>query len=422
VLLSMAPLTEVWRIRLANAIRVDAARTGTARQQLRTVLITGQVAMSVVLVIGASLLVRTFQNVQSLDPGFNDSGIQSFRLAVRAPSRERALVFSRELQAALSALPGVIGAASISHAPYDHVPNWGGPYLAEKGADPTTAPQADYRSLSPGALELLGIRLVEGRSFTESDDPTSHPVVIVDNRLAARAWPGQSALGRRVGVDVFVTGTADIEATVVGVVEHVRHRNPVVEVREQMYFPQRQAMRNPAVWIVKSTAEAGIVMPAIREALNKLDPSLPIYDVRPLAAYSEGANATRQFTMQLAVLFALVALALASVGIYGVIAYSVATRHREFGVRRALGAQNAQVLALIAREGGRLLLTGLAGGVVMAALVGWTMRGLLFGVSPWDPATYASAIPVLIAAGVMACLLPARKAVAASPVEALRSE
>ena len=428
VLLSAAPLTEVWRVRLANAIRIDAARTGgSTRQSLRSALIAGQVAMSVVLVIGALLLVRTFQNVQSLDPGFNDRAIQSFRLAVRAPSRERAaaeraLAFSRELQSALSSLPGVVGAAAISHAPYDHVPNWGGPYLPEKGADPSTAKQADYRSLSPGALELLGIRLVEGRSFTEQDDLTSQPVVIVDTRLAARTWPGQSALGRHLGVDTFVTGKAEVGATVIGVVEHVRHRDPILEVREQIYFPQRQAMRNPSVWIVKAAADPGALMPAIRETLKKLDPTLPIYDVRPLAAYAEGANATRQFTMQLSVLFALVALALASVGIYGVMAYSVATRHREFGVRRALGAHNRQVLALVARDGGRLLARGLAGGVAAAALVAWLMRGLLFGVSPWDPATYASAIPVLIVAGLVACLLPARRAMAANPVEALRAE
>ena len=423
VLLSVAPLTEVWRVRLANAFRVDAARTGnTTGRSLRAVLIAGQVAMSVVLVIGALLLVRTFQNVQSLDPGFDDNGIQSFRLAVRAPSRERALAFSRQLQGALAALPGVIGAASISHAPYDHVPNWGGPYLPEKGADPSTAAQADYRSLSPGALELLGIRLVEGRSFTEQDDPTSQPVVIVDTRLAARTWPGQSAIGRHLGVDTFVTGKAEIAATVVGVVEHVRHRNPVVEVREQIYFPQRQAIRNPAVWIVKSATDPSALMPAIRETLRKLDPALPIYDVRPLAAYAHGANATRQFTMQLSVLFAFLALALAAVGIYGVIAYSVETRHREFGVRRALGARDRQVLALVARDGARLLGRGLVGGIAATALVAWLMRGLLFGVSPWDPVTYLSAIPVLMGAGLVACLLPARRAVAANPVEALRSE
>jgi ABC-type antimicrobial peptide transport system permease subunit len=247
-------------------------------------------------------------------------------------------------------------------------------------------------------------------------------VVIVDTRLAARTWPGQSAIGRDLGVDTFVTGKAEIRATVVGVVEHVRHRNPIVEVREQIYFPQRQAMRNPAVWIVKSASDPAALMPAIRETLKKLDPTQPIYDVRPLAAYAENANATRQFTMQLSVLFALVALALASVGIYGVIAYSTATRYREFGVRRALGAHDRQVLILVAREGARLLGRGLAGGLAAAALVAWLMRGLLFGVSPWDPATYASAFAVLIVAGMAACLLPARRAVAANPVDALRAE
>jgi predicted permease len=422
VLLSIAPLTEVWRVRLSNAIRIDGARTGVTGQRLRSGLIAGQVAMSAVLVIGALLLGRTFQNARALDPGFSDEGVQSFRLALRAASRERALAFSRQLQSALSSLPNVTGAAAISHAPYDHVPNWGGPYLPEKGADPSTARQADYRSLSPGALELLGIRLVEGRSFTEADDLTSHPVVIVDARLAARTWPGQSAVGRRLGVDTFVSGKAEVEATVVGVVEHVRHRDPIVEVREQIYFPQRQAMRNPAVWIVKSAGDPAALMPAIREALRALDPALPIYDVRPLAAYSEAANATRQFTMRLSVLFALVALALASVGIYGVIAYSVATRHREFGVRRALGAQSTQVLALVARDGARLLLRGLGAGVLGAALIAWMMRGLLFGVSPWDPVTYASAIAALMAAGLIACLLPARRAVAANPIESLRAE
>ncbi|HJU43135.1 MAG TPA: ABC transporter permease [Vicinamibacterales bacterium] len=423
ILLSVAPLTEVWRVRLANAIRIDASRTGAPTgTALRTALIAGQVGMSVVLVIGALLLVRTFQNVQSLDPGFIDDQIQSFRLAVRAPSVQRAVAFARELQSALSSLPNVSGVSAISHAPYDHVPNWGGPYLPEKGANPSTARQADYRSLAPGALELLGIRLVEGRSFTEADDITSRPVVIVDRSLASRTWPGQSAIGRRLGVDTFVNGKADIEATVVGVVEHVRHRNPIVEVREQIYFPQRQAIRNPAVWIVKSSGDAAAVMPAVRAALNKLDPSLPIYDVRPLSAYSDGANATRLFTMRLSLLFAIVALVLASVGIYGVIAYSVATRYREFGVRRALGAQSTQVLALVARDGARLLGRGVVGGIVATAVVAWLMRGLLFGVSPWDITTYATAIPVLIVAGLTACLLPARRAIAANPIEALRAE
>src|SRR5688572_7743316 len=422
IFLSIAPLSEMWRVRLAQAIRIDAARSGGSGHTLRTVLIGGQIAMSVILVIGALLLVRTFINVQAIDPGFDATGIQSFRIAVRAPSRERGVAFHRELQSRLSSLPGVIGAASISHAPYDHVPNWGGPYLEQAGGDVSTAPQADYRSLSPGALELLGVRLIDGRSFTEDDDQNARPVVIVDTRLAERMWPGQSAIGRRLGVDTFVTGKPEIRATVVGVVQHVRHRSPVEEVRDQVYFPQRQVLRNPCVYIVKTAGDAGSMVPAIRETLKALDASLPIYDVRPLSIYAEAANATRAFTMRLAVLFAIVAILLASVGIYGVIAYSVALRHREFGVRRALGAQTAQVLALVARDGGTLLTCGVLAGVAGAALAGWFIRGLLYGVSPWDVVTYAMAVPLLMLAGLIACLLPARRAVRANPVDALRAE
>src|SRR5688572_7508311 len=208
--------------------------------------------MSVVLVVGASLLVRTFLNVQAINPGFSAEGIQSFRIAVRAQNRERALAFHRQLQERLELSPSVAAAASISHAPYDHVPNWGGPYASAPGLDPSTLPQADYRSLSPGALELLGVTLTEGRSFTDDDDPSAPLVAIVDTRVARRAWPGESPIGKRLGVDVFVTGKPDNWATVVGVVEHVRHRNPVAEVRDQIYFSQRQALRNPAVYIVKS--------------------------------------------------------------------------------------------------------------------------------------------------------------------------
>lgn len=421
VLLSIAPLSEVWRVRLAQAIRIGAAPTG-AGHTLRRALIGGQIAMSVVLVIGALLLVRSFMNVLAIDSGFDASGVQSFRVMVRAPNRERATAFHRELQARLSSLPGVIGAASISHAPYDHVPNWGGPYLAQEGAEVSTAPQADYRSLAPGALELLRLRLVDGRSFTEDDDETARPVVIVDTRLAARAWPGQSPIGRSLGVDTFVTGRPEIRATVVGVVEHVRHRSPVEEVRDQVYFPQRQVLRNPSVYIVKTAGDPGSVMPAIRDTVKTLDASLPIYDVRPLSRYVETANATRAFTMRLAVLFAIVAILLASVGIYGVVAYAVALRHREFGVRRALGAQTVQVLGLVARDGGRLLSRGILAGVAGAALAGWFIRGLLYAVSPWDPLVYASAVPVLMLAGLIACLLPARRAVRANPVDALRAE
>ena len=423
VLLSLAPLTELLRVKLAAALRLDAARAGSSPgHRLRTWLITAQLALSVVLVVAALLLVRTVINIQRADLGFDASGIQSFRLAVRPAGPQAAVAFARRLQSELAALPGVIAAGSLSHAPYDHVPNWGGPYLAEAGADASTAPQADYRTLSPGALELLQIRLLDGRSFSEADDIASAPVVIVDQRLAARTWPGASAVGKRLLLDPFVAGTPSVAATVVGVVAHVRHRSPVEEVREQVYFPQRQVARNPSVYVVKTAGDPSALMPFVREAITRLDPVLPIYDVRALDVYVNDARATRAFIMRLAVIFAVMALILAAVGVYGVIAYSVALRHREFGVRRALGAEGRVIVELVARDGAALVAKGLVAGLGIAAVATWWMRSLLYGLSPWDMVTFASAIPALLFVGAGACVAPALRAMKISPIESLRVE
>ena len=423
VILSIAPLSEVVRLKLATAVRFDAARAGSsASQRVRAMLIAGQVAMSVVLVVAALMLVRSFLNVQSADLGFDVRGVQSFRVAARTPNPEVAVAFGRRMQDALSALPGVVAAGSLSHAPYDHGPNWGGAYLSDAGRDPSTAPQADYRTLSPGALELMGIELVEGRSFTEDDDITTGFVVIVDTRLAKRAWPGQSAVGKRLIVDPFVSGQPHIAATVIGVVNHVRHRSPVEEVRDQVYFSQRQALRNPSVYVVKTAGETSAIVPAIREAIKSIDPTLPIYDVRPLAVYVDDARATRAFTMQLAVIFAIVSLSLAAVGIYGVIAYSVALRHREFGVRQALGATSRAIVLLVFRDGARLLGTGLVAGFLVATLATSLMRSLLYGVNPLDPITFMTAVPVLMLTGLVALVTPVRRALRVAPGESLRAE
>jgi hypothetical protein len=268
----------------------------------------------------------------------------------------------------------------------------------------------------------MGIRLIEGRSFTEDDDLSAELVVLVEARLAARAWPGQSPLGRALGVDAFVTGKPDMKATVIGTVAHVRHRSPVEDVRDQVYFSQRQVLRNPSVYLVKTSSDPASIARSVRDAVRRVAPAMPIYDARPLSAYVDEARATRAFTMQLAVLFALVALVLAAVGIYGVVAYTVATRQREFGVRRALGAQAGQVMTLVARDAALLVTKGVAAGLVIAIAGAWFMRGLLFGVAPWDPATYATAIPVLVLTGAAACLIPARRAIASNPVDALRAD
>ncbi len=425
VALAAAPASEALRVGVARALQHDGRRAGSGRRRLRAALTVAQIALSVVLVLGALLLIRTVQRIQQVAPGFKSEGVLSFRVALpgsRYPNQDAFNAFSRRLQEALAAMPGATAAAAVSHAPYNHVPNWGGPFVATEGADASTAPQADYRAVAPGLMELLGVTLVEGRTFTESDDHHAAPVTIVDERLARRMWPGESAVGRRLATDPTVAGTPSTWTTVVGVVRHVRHRTPTEEVRDQVYFPSRQVVRNPSVYMIKASVDPATLVGPLHEAIRALDPALPIYDVRPLDAYVNEARALRRFTAVLAALFGMAALTLACVGIYGVVAYSVTERHREFGVRLALGARRSQVLGLVMREGAALALAGVAIGLVGAAAAAWLLRSQLYGVPPWDPVSLTATLPILATAAIAACLVPALRAVQTDPAEALRGD
>jgi len=271
-------------------------------------------------------------------------------------------------------------------------------------------------------MEMLGVRLIDGRTFTESDDHHAAPVAIVDERLAARAWPGESAVGRRLGVDPTVTGTPSTWVTVVGVVRHVRHRSPTEEVRDQVYFPERQVPRNPFVVVVKASGDPSLLTTPVREAVKRLDAALPIYDVRPLEAYLDEARAIRGFTAMLAGVFAAAALLLASVGVYGVIAYSVSMRRREFGVRLALGARTGHIMARVFRETTALAVAGVSTGLVAAVSGAWWLRSQLYGVSPWDPLTLIATALVLASVAAVASMLPARRATQVDPAAVLRSD
>jgi putative ABC transport system permease protein len=319
-------------------------------------------------------------------------------------------------------LPGVTAVAAVSHLPFDHIPNWGGPYLSSPGADESTAPMADYRAVTPGFFAAVGAHVVAGRNFEESDDTTGQPVVIVDERLARLAWPNESAIGKRLAVDPQSSGHPATRVTVVGVVRHLRHRSLTTEVREQVYFPQRQINRNPAAYVVRASTDPAALAGPIRAILARLDPALPISEVRPLAEYLTAARGAQRFTMILAGAFAAVALLLACVGLYGVVAYSVAQRRKEFGVRLALGALPRQVRALVLREGAGVAAVGLVLGIPAAWLAARLLRSQLFGVTPRDATSYAIAVGVLGLAAMLASWFAARRATAASPLEVLRAD
>ncbi|MGH9143421.1 MAG: FtsX-like permease family protein, partial [Vicinamibacterales bacterium] len=397
----------------------------------RSALVVLQIALSVVLLVSAALMMRSFVALQRVDPGFRSDRLLSFRIAVpiatpgptnRNRSRELFNEFARRLQVELAALPGVTGVGAVSHLPYDNLPNWGGPYITKPGEDDSVAPMADNRAVTPGFFEAVGARLVEGRFFTSDDDLRAQPVVVVDDQLARRAWPGESAIGKRIASDPGSTGHAVYWATVVGVVHHLRHRSLIEDLGDQVYFAERQVTRNPMAYVVRTSGDAAALAAAARQVVSKLDPTLPVYDLRLLDDYVVGARAAQRFTTILAAAFAAVALILAAVGVYGVIAYTMTRRRYEFGVRLALGAQPTQVTALVLREGARLAGAGLAFGLVSAALVARLLQSQLFGISPRDAVSYAAAAAAIGAAAVAACWIPARRASAISPLEAIRTE
>lgn len=425
LLCALSPLAEIWRTDLTTMLAQDGRTThGSSRSQLRVGLVIVQLAFSVVLLVSASLLVRTFINLQRVDVGFRSDGLLTFRLALsgdRYDGPDTANAFARTLESELLELPGVTAAGAISHLPYDDLPNWGGPYLADRGSDESQAAHADHRAVTPGLLQAMGARLIEGRFFTESDDPHHDPVVIVDDVLAARAWLGRSAIGQSLGVDPWSSGQPTVWVKVVGVVRHLRLRSLVEPLSEQVYFPQRQILRNPMAYVVRTSDRSALAQP-IREVVSRLDRQLPIYDVRPLNQYVAAAQSTRRFTMVLVSGFASAAVALACIGVYGVIAYSVTRRRREFGVRMALGARPDQIVRAVLREGTFLTLIGLAVGLVAATVAAHLLRTQLFGVAPDDRASYAAAALLLVPFAIAACWIPARRALAASPLEVLRAE
>jgi putative ABC transport system permease protein len=427
VLLSLAPLSQMARTNLVQSLQ-HGGRTVTGggfQRQLRAALVVVQIALGVVLLVSAGLLVRTFVNLQRIEPGFSTDGVLTFRVALpgsRYRTQDTIDAFSRELQAKVRALPGVSSVGAISHLPFDNLPNWSTTYLTEAGGDESKAPRADSRAVSPGFFETVGATLVEGRWFTEEDDQHGEAVAIVDRSLAEKTWPRSSALGRLLATDPRVTGKPTVWVKIVGVVGHLRHLTLLADVREQIYFPVRQANRNPMAYAVRTTADpAGLATP-IRAVVADLDPELPVYDVRPLESYVTSARETQQFTMQLAALFAVLALVLATIGVYGVVAYSASRRRPEFAVRLALGAKPGALVRLVLADGIRLTAVGLVLGAGAALATSSLIDPQLFGVTGRDPVSYAIALPVLGLVALLASAAPAWRATMVDPVEGLRAE
>jgi predicted permease len=394
------------------------ARTGASRRtvRLRNVLVVAEFALASALLIGAGLLARSFIRVQHAPAGFEARGVVTALVAlpeVRYPKGEQAAQFFQRLVTSVRAIPGVVSAGAGSDVPWTGYDENTGFEIA--GRRLRDEPSARFHAASPGYFETLAIRLEAGRLFDDRDSFEAPAVVIVNEALATRYFPGENGLGR-------VLTIWDKPRTIVGIVSSVKDNPTDAAAVPAFWWPHAQLPFAAQTLVVRTGRGAYDIVPELRRALTRLDPELPLAEIRTLDDIAASATAQRRFVLAMTALFAGAALLLAAVGAYGVLAWTVRQQTRELGVRVALGARRQDVLLLVLTHGGRLALAGIFVGSIAALASGRVLQALLYGVSPRDAGTFAAAAVAMFLISGLAAAGPAWAATRANPVEALRLE
>jgi putative ABC transport system permease protein len=393
------------------------------RKKARSLLIAAEVMLSVMLLVGAGLLIRSFLALQRVDPGYDANDVLTFQLAMpsaRYPGGKAREAFFEQLTGKLRAIPGVKSVGMISQLPLT-----GSGYQVPFAYDEETARNfervsADARAVSPAYFRTMNARLLAGREFTERDSVATSAVVIVDQTLARLAWPGQSAVGKQLQLQP--TGTPNAFAQVVGVVQHMRMHDLTRDLRPQIYFPTGQGTPFAMSFVVESSIAPQSLMSPVREAVKSSDADLPVSGLEPMASYLSEGRAQARFSLVLMTVLGGVALLLTAVGVFGVIAYAVSQRTREFAIRQALGEEPRRTRWSVVVGGMRLVLPSIAVGLLASLAASRLLAGLLFQVAPADPLTFAAIALLLAAVALFACYLPARRATRVDPASTLRSE
>jgi predicted permease len=429
----LAPLLHMGAQAVTQAIKEGGVRTtsNATRNRVRRGLVTVEIALAVMLVIGAGLLIRSFNNLTSVDAGFDTSDRVTFGLVLPAaayPDSQRRVNFYSDVLRKLEEIPGVERASAMSGLPPFRQVNANDTdfegYTPAPG-DGQPAENVDYyQTTMLGYFDVMGIRVVEGRTFNEGD-VAGGPVVLVNEALAKRFYPGRSPIGQRVQPSF---GPNSPWFTIVGVVKDVKQGGLDQPAGTELYFLNEQAPRlvgfsfTQMNVVLKSTRPLEALAPAIRSAVRQMDASLPIVQLRTMDEVI-GASVTRQrFLSLLLGIFAAVALTLAAIGTYGILSYMVTERQREIGIRMALGADNGQVMRMIMGQGLTIAVIGIAIGVAGAYALSRLTASLLYGVSPSDPLTFATVAAVITVVATAACVVPTRRAMRVDPLEAIRAD
>jgi putative ABC transport system permease protein len=418
------PAIQASRIDAQHAlIRNRAAGFAAGTHRLRRGLMIAETALAVLLLTGAGLMVRTLQQLTGVDTGFRPDHLLTTQFVLNGErwTDERQQAFRDELLQRVRSLPGVANAALTFALPIDGS-QWNSIFIVGDKPVPARAqlPSAAFTPVSDSYFETVGMRLLRGRTFTRADTASSTKVIVVNESLTRRLWPGEDAVGKRLK-----QGWPEQPGTwreVVGVVGDVKFNGVNAETPIQVYLPLAQSSSRFLAVVARAAADPAALAPMVTTIVHELDKDLPLYGTRTMDQILDASIARERVSTMVFVVFAVVALALASVGLYGVAAHAVTERTHEIGVRMALGAERRHVLQMIVGQGLATAIAGAALGLAGAIAMSRAIESLLFGVTPTDPATLAAVVAVLLLVAVAACTLPAWRATRLDPTMALRAE
>jgi len=423
LLTGLAPALQSSKPRLASTLK-EGGQKGASGQgnRLRSALVVAEVALALMLATGAGLMIRSFLRLRVVDPGFDSHNLLTLKVrlpAARYKDHGQMQAFFAQAEERIRSLPGVTEVGSTTMPPLGGY-KWTSDFTIEGRSPDDYGREVRHKEVTVGYFRTLGLPLLGGRFFSESDTAESRPVIVINNTFARRYFAGQDPIGRRLKFGK--PSEPDAWQTVIGIVGDEKQDGLGAEVKPEIYQSSLQSPQDAMTIVTRTSVDPRTLIGPVREQLRALDRSLPVYEVKTIREVLEESLARERFVTLLLVVFAALALVLAAVGVYGVMAYSVAQRTHEIGVRVALGAQNRDVLKLVLWQGTRLTLTGVGSGVVASLALTRLMGRLLFGVSATDPATFVAIAFLLTVVALLACYVPARRATKVDPMVALRYE